>query len=169
MLTVTIANFADAMQVSTARAGVMLRGLPYTHRGHHAPRKYNLAAILPTITREKYRVLIPELLKTGVDDGELYVGDDEMLGDALGRWLEEDPAMRERLKRVRGEFAAGLAGSTQSSTWLEDLERVRSLLPLSQYVLPFVLIGDKSGLPDWNRFARAFTLVHSSPYAREAA
>lgn len=168
MLTVTIANFAEAMQVSAARAGVMLRGLPYTHRGHHAPRKYCLAAILPTLNREKYRSKVPALLAFAVDDGELYVGDDEQLGDALARWIEEDPEMRERLKRVRGEFAAGLAGSTQSSRWLEGLERVRSLLPTSQYVMPFVLTADKSGLPDMNRYARAFTLIHSSPY-REAA
>lgn len=58
---------------------------------------------------------------------------------------------------------------TRSSGWHDEVERIRTLLPLSQHVLPFLLTGSKEGLPDWGAFSRAFALVHASPYAREVA
>jgi hypothetical protein len=167
--TITISDFAAALDVTKGHAGTMLAGIPYTIRGDHGERRYSFPAALCRLTRPKYRARVPALLASARDDGEIYVGHDLDLAEALADWINVSPAMKERLARVRATFFSALAGSTQSSAWHSEVERIRSLLCLSAHVLPYVLTGDKSGLPSFPSFSRAFVLVHSSPYQREAA
>ncbi len=109
MQTITITNFADAMDLTKERSGFMLKGIPYTISGANGERRYSFPAVLPTITRQKYRDRTPALLASARDDGELYVGSDLELGERLGAWLDADPAMKERLARVRATFFSALA------------------------------------------------------------
>lgn len=169
MQTITISNFAAAMNLTKERSGFMLTGVPYHITGARAERRYSFPAALPRITRQKYRDRVPVLLSLARDDGELYVGSDLALGEALGAWIDLVPEAKERLARVRSTFFSALASSTRSSGWHDEVERIRTLLPLSQHVLPYLLTGSKEGLPDWGAFSRAFALVHASPYDREVA
>lgn len=168
MQTITISDFADAMGVTRTHAGTMLSGIPYSIRGRNGERRYSFPHALCRLTRPKYRERVPSLLERSRDDGEIYCGTDIDLAEALNDWININSEMKARLARVRATFFQALAGSTASSSWAKESERIRTLLVLSSHVLPFVLIGDKSGLPEFGAFSRAFTLVHSSSY-KEAA
>lgn len=163
MLSVTIADYAQALSLTRERVGVVLSGLPHTRPSGHT-RRYTLPAVLPTV-RDKYRNRVPQLLDLARDDGELFCGDDSAVpqAEALCEWIERDPEMKERLRRVRLTFFSALAGATRSSIFMGDVERVRLMLPLSQHILPFLLTGRGGELPDFSAFSRAFTLVHQAP------
>lgn len=163
MLTVTIDDYARACGLTTDGASARLRGVPFTRTGK-GPRRYALAWALPSLGR-KYRLDAVNLLASAqLDASGLYIGGDEVLQHAqeLCDWLEADPTTAERLKWVRGQFFNGLAATARGqAAFYTDSERLRLLIAAADAVLPFVLTGEKAGLPAFaGGYSRAIALLH---------
>ncbi|WP_078540590.1 hypothetical protein [Thioclava sp. DLFJ5-1] len=99
------------------------------------------------------------------DDGSLFIATlDQMphLAD-LSDWIACDPEMAGRASAVRRNFFAALAGSARGVTaYLGDVPRLWHIVTATPQTLPYVISGDRGGLPDWGPWARAIALVHSS-------
>lgn len=158
MQTITIKSLAEGLGLSLPTVANLLKGAPYyLPPGRGAARRYTLAGVIPRIAA-KHRAKISAVVARAMDDGSLFVGANETMADDLESWL--DSPMKERLRAVRTKFFNALQTTTLSNAFYADSERIRTLLILSPSVLPYVLTGDKKGLPSWPDFARAFVLVH---------
>ncbi|WP_406736859.1 hypothetical protein [Thioclava sp. GXIMD4215] len=122
--------------------------------------RYNIAHILPRLNASQSSTL----LGLAQHDAGLWVGGDDMLPAAEGvcSWMEQHPMMLKRLKMVRISFFNALACKIDTGLLVSDTERLRTLLVLSQYVLPFLITGDNSSLPEFSLFAPTFAVMHSS-------
>lgn len=164
-LFITLPQYGPTVGCNRDSAARRLFGLP--HIGERNKR-FNVLHIIPTLP-EKYRHHAALIVNAARSDSEFYVGGDDMLptARALEDWLQANPEMSARLHNVRVTFFNALA-SMKSATLFRDSERLRLLLPLSDHILPYILTGDKRGLPFFGSFARAFALVHQAgPYESE--
>ncbi len=123
--------------------------------------------VLPRLRDRSHAVVLTE---AAVSDGRIYVGGDDALPAArkLETWLNADPAMVERLHNVRVSFFNALAGGLRSAVLIRDAERHRMLLPMADAILPYVVTGDKRGLPSMSDWSKAFAITHQAgPLASE--
>lgn len=154
-LYINLADYGPAVGCTRNTAAKRLRNVP--HIGERNQR-FALSQVLPELRDHTHAA---PLLAVARSDGEFFVGGDEVLPTArkLETWLQADPAMGERLHFVRVTFFNALA-SMKSATLFRDSERLRLALPLSEHVQPYILTGDRRGLPFMGSYARAFALVH---------
>ncbi|GGA98295.1 hypothetical protein GCM10011324_05690 [Allosediminivita pacifica] len=90
------------------------------------------------------------------------------VAERLCGWISTHPDMAERLHAVRVTFFNAIAATVRTGALASDTERLRLLLPLSQWTLPFIVTGETSGLPHFRKFAPGFAMVHTAaPYAGE--
>lgn len=163
-LQLSLESYAKAAGCNRDTAARRLRNCPRTGLRN---QRFALTDVLP---RLRDRSLAVALTQAAVSDGTFYVGGDEALPAArkLERFLSGGADMAERLHNVRVSFCNALAGSLRSAVLIRDAERHRVLLPLSDALLPYIVTGDKRGLPFIVDFARAFALTHqSAPLASE--
>lgn len=163
MLHFKVADYGPAVGVSRPTATRRLANVPHIGKVN---QRFALVDALPDLRSPEAAV---RLLAVSHSDGSFYVGGDDVLPQArrVESWLQSDPAMAARLHNVRVTFFNALAGM-KSATLFRDSERLRLLLPLSDNILPFILTGDKRGLPFFGSFSRAFALVHQAgPYEDE--
>ena len=154
-LYINLADYGPAVGCTRNTAAKRLRNVPHVGVKN---QRFALTQVLPELRTHDHA---PLLLSVARSDGEFYVGGDEVLADArkLENWLQADPAMGERLHFVRVTFFNALA-SMKSATLFRDSERLRLVLPMSEHVLPYIITGDKRGLPFMGSFARSFAIVH---------
>lgn len=157
-LQLTLNGYARAVDCNRDTAGRRLRNCP---RSGLRNQRFSLTDVLPRLYDRSHAVALTE---ASVSDGTFYVGGDEALPAArkLETWLNADPAMAERLHAVRVSFFNALAGGLRSAAMIRDAERHRMLLPLADAVLPFIVTGDKRGLPFMGDFSRAFAITHQA-------
>lgn len=139
------------------------KDLPRSSPEGRYPLSFDVVHVLPRLTHSQACNLLPRC----ESDNGLWVGDEGTIMPACRRlsdWFETDEGMSRRVAQVRATFFNSLSG-TPSGAIAADAERVRQLLPVSCYTLPYIVTGDTADLPTaegWPSFARAFALVHSS-------
>ncbi|WP_146684096.1 hypothetical protein [Thioclava sediminum] len=141
-------------------ASVHLAGLPF--EGH--PRRHPLPFALSRL-KKKYRGAASELVRGARDDGSIFVAtlDQMPFLEALSDWIDCDPEMAARASAVRRNFFASLAGSARGVTaYLGDVPRLWHIAIAAPTTLPYIITGDRSGLPNWHEYSRSLALVHST-------
>lgn len=174
MLTITRADYMASLGVTEPTTTTRLRGLPCTGSGTGStPRRYPLAWVLPTLKTKHRADALVLLDRARMDDSGLYIGGDAELphAQALCAWIEADEAMAERLKWVRGQFFNGLAATARGqAVFYHDTERLRLLIAGADAVLPFILTGERSGLPAFaGGYSRAIAVLHHAAVEAEVA
>lgn len=158
-LYLTLDAYAGAVGCRRDTAARRLRGCP---RKNARNQRFALTDVLPRLRNRNHAAA---LTRVCVDDGTFFCGGDDALPAAreLEKWLVIDPDMAERLHNCRVSFFRALGLSMRSAAMIQDAERHRVMLPMSGALLPYVVTGDKSGLPFMGDWSREFALVHSSP------
>lgn len=162
MQTITISNLAEAIGITVARAGVILKDLPFFHRPRDREKRFYLAEVLPILTK-RHRPDAANLQFLSNWDGDgVYCPLSIESCQKLVDWLEITPVFKERLKYVRTHFCNGLVSTTESSQWFSDLENLRIKIAASPFVLPYLIHGEKVGLPFFPKYSRAFAVVNGA-------
>lgn len=153
----TLDDYARACGCNRDTASRRLRDVP---RSGARKQRFLLAHVLPSL---RYRRYAAPLTNAARDDGAFFCGGDDAFpaARALEKFMQADPEMATRLHNVRVTFFNALATSMRSSGLIRDAERHRVMLPMSGAVLPYIVTGDKRGLPVMADFARSFAIVHS--------
>ncbi len=158
-LQLTLNAYAAAADCNRDTAARRLKRCPRTGLRN---QRFALTDVLP---RLRERSLAAPLTRAAVDDGVFWCGGDEAFPAArkLEQWLIADADMAERLHNVRVSFFRALGLSMRSASMIQDAERHRVMLPMAAAVVPYIVTGDKFGLPFMGDFARSFAVVHSAP------
>lgn len=164
MLTVTQKDLSKATNLTQSAVSYMLTHVQSQSGGR--ARRYPLHAVLPLLG-DRYRWAAPELVELAKpDDTGLFIGDMHTAlatSSDLCAWLEADPKTAERLAILRQLFFSGLAATKGFGVHaVGELERLRKLIASAPDLLPFVVTGDKSGLPDLVSYSRAFVIINLS-------
>ena len=121
---------------------------------------YPLTEVLQFMNR-KARHKIEHLVEVAEDDGELYAGNVET-ANSFECYLNTDPDMFARAKWVRNQFVINLAMCDGVRTYLAYYESgLRSKVLMYGGITRFVLIGDKSQLPQMYSFAPSMALINA--------
>lgn len=166
MLKIVKNDYRDTLGISDITAFAHLKNIPSSKRG--SSKEYVLADVIPAM-QGRYAGAMPGLLAKARPDNAFgtFVGGDEAVEPAerLEAWLTlHVDGARTRIHQVRRSFAEGLGRAVRSSALMSDAERLRLLILRSDIALPFLITGDRSGLPrDWAEPARIFALLHSAP------
>lgn len=170
MLTITQSDYLTATGLQSRIASLRFSGLPYRKAGR--VNRYYLADALPLLGK-KYARNAPELLSLAQEDGQEFVGGDDVLPSCakLEEWLSDHiGGAAWRIHQIRTTFARSLGAAMRSSGLSGDSERLRRLILRDSAVLPYLLTGDRAALPaSWVDHARRFAIIHAapSPYSME--
>ncbi|MFD2741321.1 hypothetical protein ACFSUD_17230 [Sulfitobacter aestuarii] len=156
MLTVTQSDLCRALRAHRNTISARLADVP---NDGGRPKRYALYRVLPLVKwRESFG--LPATFAAAKNDGEdHYIGGDVSAAHALVDWL--DPVMKGRAYRAQTAFSEGLAASQSTSVLFADIESLRLTILTSDAVLPYVVLGDESSLPDWASFSPLFALANA--------
>lgn len=164
MLTITQQDYLTATGLQSRIASMRFSGLAYRKAGR--VNRYYLADVLPLLNK-KYARSAKELLAVAQDDGQPFVGGDDVLPScaALEEWLTDHiSGARWRIYQIRTTFAHSLGAAMRSSGLTGDSERLRRLILRDSAVLPYLLTADRASLPiSWVDHARRFAIIHAAP------
>lgn len=153
-------------QIAEAVCGSRRTARRYTYqlppaRTNKRTASFHAAGVIGSLPKHK-RKLVPMILAHAVEDGSLYAGPDAIIpAHRFKHWASLDPATDTRWRATYAAFLRVLANDPncgQFAVWGESLAH-RAMLwgPVAVYVVT----RDKSNLPDWTRFAPAFSLVNA--------
>lgn len=169
MLTISQSDYLTATGLQSRIASMRFSGLPYRKAGR--VNRYYLVDVLPLLSK-KYARCAKELLSVAQEDGQEFVGGDDVLPSCakLEEWLSDHiGGAAWRIHQVRTTFAHSLGAAMRSSGLTGDHERLRRLILRSSF-LPYLLTADRASLPvSMVDHARRFAIIHAapSPYSME--
>ena len=170
-ITITQEGYARACGVVRNTACARLKNVVPAASG--LPKRYYVAAVLPTLTvRECANGAMERLFNEASRDDGLFVGDNVLpTCQAFESWLDEE--QRQRLIDCRVEFVASLYEATSSSEIWQFSSSLYLKLCLHPGICRFVATGNDSDLPDFEHFAFPFALANARHFeslsSKEAA
>ncbi|WP_209598565.1 hypothetical protein [Ruegeria sp. HKCCSP351] len=170
-ITITQEGYARACGVVRNTACARLKNIVPATSG--LPKRYYVAAVLPTLTaRERAGEAVRSLIDVADLEDTLFVGDDVIpVCQAFEGWLDDE--QRQRLLDCRVDFTAALYNTTVSSEIWQFIDALHLKLCLHPGICRFVTTGDDADLPDFEHFAFSFALANARHFeslsSKEAA
>lgn len=162
MLLIGSHQIAEALGVEIRSVQRRTTGMPPVSEGKYKTnRKYHAAGVVGSLCRYE-RARAPMVLAHGVEDGSLYAGPDSIIAaNRFMDWCAKHPETYSRWQAAYACFMRVLIHDPSCGPYAPYAESLARRAMLWGGVAVYIVTGDKSNLPDWTRFAPAFSLVNA--------